>query len=706
MRLFTLCTALLTFVAIGAFGQEQRSDRQDTDPIKCGQSYFTEKLHKQNPDQSVRAQKAREKIEGEKTNSPSTLAKGGEEEYIIPVVFHVIHNNGPENISDAQIMDGLENLNDFYDASLPFLDEVVSEFQDIVADMNVRFMLAKLDPEGNCTNGIVRVQNNATFYGGEVLKEISPAWDRSSYLNIWVTDNIYTPEATGGTTLTYAYEPEEVDGPEGEDIDGIVICNEVLGTIGTGNSSIQTSLAHVVGHYLNLSHTWGPNYVPGQNENCDVDDGVMDTPNCDGVWGGCPLQNTTCGSLDNVQNLMSFTQCGMMFTEGQKDRTHIALNSDIADRNQLWTMENLDETGVLQESSLCSADFFADNVTVCAGETVSFEDFSYSGINSWDWSFEGGDPESAMAQSPQVVYSEPGEYDVMLEVSDGENTISVTKEDYIHVISGTGDPIPFSETFESLSELPEDSWLLGLGNSGSDSWEIMDEGSFSQKSVGIDNYGKPIGTTEQLISDVLSVPENTETLYISYDLAFAGVEAGVVDLLSVKMSPDCGDESWYSMQELTGEDLTTTNPVMGEFVPQTSDEWELKVASASQDFLFTDQVRIMFEFVSGGGNNVYIDNINIGQSLVGQEELNAVEFELFPNPAKDNIQLAFSLDQAERIKISIYDLAGRHVQRISESRMPAGEHRISADIGEIEPGAYLVQFRGENVDGAKKLIVK
>ena len=32
--------------------------------------------------------------------------------YVVPIVFHIIHDNGPENISDAQVLDAVRVLNE------------------------------------------------------------------------------------------------------------------------------------------------------------------------------------------------------------------------------------------------------------------------------------------------------------------------------------------------------------------------------------------------------------------------------------------------------------------------------------------------------------------------------------------------------------------------------------------------------------------
>ena len=83
-----------------------------------------------------------------------SLSYYGQSPYIIPVVFHVIHENGPENISDAQILDQIRILNRDY--SNPDTNIITDSFRSIVADCDIEFRLATKDPQGNCTKGIVQ----------------------------------------------------------------------------------------------------------------------------------------------------------------------------------------------------------------------------------------------------------------------------------------------------------------------------------------------------------------------------------------------------------------------------------------------------------------------------------------------------------------------------------------------------------------------
>ncbi len=93
---------------------------------------------------------------------------------------------------------------------------------------------------------------------------------------------------------------------------------------------------------------------------------------------------------------------------------------------------------IISREPILSADFEADVTSVCEGSTVNFTDLSSGVITSWDWSFEGGTPSTSTSQNPSVVYNTAGTYDVTLEVSDGTNTNTTLKSDYITVVAPVG----------------------------------------------------------------------------------------------------------------------------------------------------------------------------------------------------------------------------------------------------------------------------
>lgn len=72
-------------------------------------------------------------------------------------------------------------------------------------------------------------------------------------------------------------------------------------------------------------------------------------------------------------------------------------------------------------------------ITINEGEQVHFTDQSTGNITAWDWTFNGGDPETSQEQNPVVQYNVAGEYDVTLSVTDGTASNASTRKGYVIV---------------------------------------------------------------------------------------------------------------------------------------------------------------------------------------------------------------------------------------------------------------------------------
>ncbi len=111
----------------------------------------------------------------------------------IPVVFHIIHNGDAEgtgeNISDAQVLSQIDALNRDFNGLDPDVVNVPSVFAGLVSTPHFHFCLAKFDPNGNPTTGIIREQFQFATWNTDSLIDnyLKPAtiWDRNRYLNIW-----------------------------------------------------------------------------------------------------------------------------------------------------------------------------------------------------------------------------------------------------------------------------------------------------------------------------------------------------------------------------------------------------------------------------------------------------------------------------------------------------------------------------------------
>jgi hypothetical protein len=332
----------------------------------------------------------------------------------IPIVFHIIHNGGNENISNEQIMDAFSILNRDFRKTNADAANVHADFATLPSDVEIEFRLATKAPNGVCFNGITRTQNAITNNGANGDDQVNAVrngnnvyqgnWPSNKYLNIYIV-------AEAGGAAGYTMTPNNWGGTDM--YNGIWILHNYVGSLGTSATFASRALTHEVGHWLNLEHTWGGNNNPGNGSSCSTDDGVTDTPNTIGVTS-CNLNEATCGPRANVENYMDYSYCSKMYTPLQGTRMRNALNSSVGGRNNLKTAQNLIATGADGVMVLCKAEFSSDKSSVCAGTAIQFTDESFNATSGWTWTFTGGAPSSSTSQNPSITYSTPGIYPVTL----------------------------------------------------------------------------------------------------------------------------------------------------------------------------------------------------------------------------------------------------------------------------------------------------
>lgn len=228
----------------------------------------------------------------------------------IPVVFHVIYHRPEENIKTEQILSQLQALNRDYRRKNADTINTPSAFLPVAADMEIEFRLAKSDPYGRSTDGIVRKYSPVHFWESDDKVKFNAsygdnAWDAGSYLNIWICN---LKDALGYASLP-GTDPAK---------DGVVISYTTVTTGGSQQGDNGRTLTHETGHWLNLYHLWGDTYCGN--------DFVDDTPQQSTYTPGCPTGiRRTCGNNqagDMYMNYMDFTNdaCMNLFTQGQKQR--------------------------------------------------------------------------------------------------------------------------------------------------------------------------------------------------------------------------------------------------------------------------------------------------------------------------------------------------------------------------------------------------
>ncbi len=662
----------------------------------CGTDYFYDLYNKKHP----HLQTERDKFENIATYSH--LNKKSDSIKIIPVVFHVIHQFGIQYISKSLIDDAIKQLNVDFRKMNADTSNIRSVFKPYAADCKIEFRLAKIDPNGNCTEGVNRVYSPLTYLANENVKSLT-RWDNSKYLNIWVVSYILVnkDQTPGG----YAQFPGPSGGPDSTD--GIVINFTRIGLN-------KSTLSHEVGHWLGVFHTF-------QNPECNsTGDFVADTPpDNSNVETSCSTSPNSCSNYslpytsdppDMIENYMdySFENCYSMFTIGQKARMDATLSQY---RSTIFSKENLAATGVDGTTPTnCPpiADFQANSQVACVGRGINFFDKSYNGTGfTTEWKFEKGSDSSSSLKNPvNISWGAPGKYLVSLTAFNTKGKSTKTVEITILPAQAT-EPPPFKLGYE-VKDIPTEGIIIqdeGLFPT----WERTSKSSKSGKmSMFIHHYSE---TTKDNYYSFLSKPFNLSSFAkptLSFYVAHADRNTSIPDVLSVYYSTNCG-ATWTLRRNFTKATLSgNVLPINEDYFPVEKD-WQLLELDLST-IPVKNNIQFMFESPGLRGNNIFIDDISIQNGSVAKD--NSIvspdfDFNIIPNPVSNDAQISLTLLRPATVNYVITNSLGQELLIVENQKLKSGENVLPINtnaIQQLAKGVYFIVISIDNSKQSKKFI--
>lgn len=242
----------------------------------------------------------------------------------VGVLFHILYRDSSDFVGHDQIIRIIDSVN-FYLNNL-IVPKKALVFESDIGVMKVSLKLAEEYPPSinyrNTEEKSFYPGDNFEFYnriqqfetGG--LNAVAP----NKLINIWVGN---LRKVGHPIVLGYAFPPQGAKNWNSgsntlPQFDGIVLDHSVFdfkqNHVGLGWKTI----IHEFGHYLGLRHLSGDPI--GQQDGCDTDDGIYDTPNCSIIPNWCNYELNSCAgdSLpDMIQNFMNLTPCACLFTKNQ-----------------------------------------------------------------------------------------------------------------------------------------------------------------------------------------------------------------------------------------------------------------------------------------------------------------------------------------------------------------------------------------------------
>jgi PKD repeat protein len=628
--------------------------------------------------------------------------------YTIPVVFHVLHSGGIENISDEQIFDALAVLNRDFRLQNEDANTVHADFRNLPSDVEIEFKMATIAPNGACFRGITRTYStDETTDGSKQVSLIRNGndvfkgeWSGNKYLHFFICKSV-------GGAAGYTYRPW---GSGNFMTNGIWILHNYVGSIGTSNTIKSRAITHEVGHWLNLMHTWGGNNNPGIQTSCnDINqDEVDDTPKTIGVTS-CNLNENSCGTRANVENYMDYSYCNKMFTTGQVSRMRTALMSNIGGRSYVSSFKNLTDVGVISPK-LCVADFISNKTTICMGDDVLFTDKSFNESTTWNWSFEGGTPSTSTQKNPTVLYEKSGYFNVSLKVSNGTDTLTVSRDSFIYVLP-IARRIPYLESYDFKYLKNNKFWSVN-NPQNNNQFEIYSGKGYNDSScVYLRNFADNGKNIDELISGTfdLSQVKNSKEITFQFRFANARKTTSSIEILRFSISNDCGI-TWSSLDVLTSSSISSIVSDQ-EWFPSDKSDWKTFTATDIPSEFWTKECRVKIEFQGNGGNNFFIDDLNIypgspSEEIVAEHKeiqtLNQNSFTVIPNPVVDKLSIQLNNDDIKLFNLKIFDLTGKII-KFKELNAISD---IEVQVEEIKEGSYLLQLETNQGSYFKQIVVR
>jgi hypothetical protein len=649
-------------------------------------------------------------------NSKPQIARVQAEPRVIPVVVHVLHNGtsiGVEaNISDAQILSQIRVLNEDFRRKNADAIRTPAEFLPVAADANIEFVLAKQDPSGLPTNGIVRKQGPKTIYGPEDATLIGQTsqWNPEEYLNMWVVP-LVSP-FLGYATFPTSNLPGLNFAPSASIRDGITVDYLFFGTgPGTAANTTGRTATHEVGHYLGLRHIWG-------DGGCEVDDFVLDTPNQDNPNQTICNENPSrfsCGNSNMIQNYMDYTPdpCMNLFTKGQVDRFDVVLANSPRRASLVNNratkdpvLDNLDVSllKVLNPADALCQPIIAPQVEIQnrGAELVSSVrvEFRWNGnlIESKRFDTELRTTETDVFTFSNLdTQGETYEFSfTVVQVNDQADLVPSNNTLSSRPVQQGQLSLPFNV---SLTNLPP-TWILRNADQ-SLTWEKtnLTLDGVATPSLFIRHYEyEAQGQLDYFISPQIDLSKNPNVQLV-FDVAHGPYnQAGFQDELIVAIAPDCSldFDIITPPYKKSGTRLQTSSPTVEEFIPTSNSQFRTELVNLSK-FKDLGKIRIALITKNAFGNNIYLKNIRVLPTEEFKYDLR-IDKVIAPSP------ISAGNHAQEIVKIS--NTGNLPVTRFLFSRNTnnAGNQVFLANIPPIQPGQSLnVTLANSTRDGKNNL---
>jgi hypothetical protein len=466
----------------------------------------------------------------------------------------------------------------------------------------------------------------------------------------------------------------------------------------------------------------------------------------------------------NNQNIMDYSGCEFMFTNGQTQRMRAALTSTVANRDSLCTPYNLLKTGALSatpplvpkaEYSVEKGLYVAESGPthfLTAGSAGQFKLTNRTWratATSINWTLSNGSttPTSTSTGSFTTQFATPGWATITMIATNANGSDTFGTSPILDPVTGsyTGntsniyvadptavDPIGYYQEFNPGGDL--DKWPIFNYYNNRFKWEVVNTAgyydrtsiryrSFDDRTFPVNLTGDPNGDKDDFFTpafDLSSLGTNGNVNFMMAGAYSTSDPRYMNDTLTISYSKD-SCKTWTTLKTMGGAQLQTvgvaTKPGT-EYTPSYTD-WQPVSIDLKNGTTPIRAPKVYFRFryrpygkpvgnaMVETANNFYLDRFNISNNPLSVNEMVLGERNaaVAPNPTTSNAYILFKAANAH-VNIQVTDITGKVVYTVAQ-RVDANNARIEIPAASIQvKGMYLVHITGDdNMNQTEKLVV-
>jgi hypothetical protein len=276
-------------------------------------------------------------------------------------------------------------------------------------------------------------------------------------------------------------------------------------------------------------------------------------------------------------------------------------------------------------------------------------------------------------------------------------------------IFGSTIPSPVTEGFESTA-FPPANWVNynpGSANGWSRRTGVTGRAG-TTSAARIFWYNIPNGEVDELFLPYMDLTgATTDTVKLSFWVAYRQYSTTTNDKLEVKVSTDCGS-TWATAFNKAGSALATGAVSTSSWTPAAAADWREEVVDLSA---YANQANVMVKFsaTSAYGNNAFVDDINLTKNSAVVANMNDIfgnelMSQNYPNPAANMTTIEFSGIQ-EGMIFQVRDMLGRTV---ATHKLSEGQTYLNLETAGLNNGVYVYHIleNGEILSTRKLTIQK